>query len=113
MMKIEAILRPQVLEEVRTAIQDLGVHGLTVTEVRGCGRQKGFTHRYRGAEYAVNLIPKVKIETVVADDQVDAVVEVILKAARTGEIGDGKVFVLPVGEAVRVRTGERGDPALA
>ncbi len=113
MMKVEAVVRPQSLEEVRRALQVLGVNGMTVTEVRGCGRQKGYTHHYRGAEYAVNLIPKMKIETVVPDGDVDAVVDAIVRASQTGEIGDGKVFVLPVSEAVRVRTGEQGEVALA
>ncbi|HEY3284066.1 MAG TPA: P-II family nitrogen regulator [Armatimonadota bacterium] len=112
MTKVEAFLRPASVEEVRKRLQDLLVNGLTVTEVRGCGKQRGFTQHYRGAEYAVTLIPKVKVETVVQDEQVEDVVDAILDAARTGEIGDGKVFTSPVSDVVRVRTGERGRAAL-
>jgi len=112
MVKVEAIVRPLKLEDVKNALDDLGVKGLTVTEVRGYGKQKGFTERYRGTEYTISLIHKVKVETVVEDDQVEQVVEALCKAARTGEIGDGKIFLHPVLDAVRIRTGERGVDAL-
>jgi nitrogen regulatory protein PII len=112
MIKVEAIIRPLKLEDVKNALDDLGVKGLTVTEVRGYGKQKGFTERYRGTEYTISLIHKVKIETVVEDDQVDQVVDALCEAARTGEIGDGKIFLHPVIDAVRIRTGERGVDAL-
>lgn len=107
-----AIIKPSRLEEVRTALNDLDVHGMTVSEVKGYGRQKGHTEIYRGAEYAVNFVPKVKLEIVISDDMADQVVEIIQKTACTDKIGDGKVFVLNVDQAVRVRTGETGDDAL-
>jgi nitrogen regulatory protein PII len=109
---IVAIVRPHKLHDVRQALEERGVMGLSVTEVRGHGRQRGQVERYRGAEYTIELLPKVRIETVVADDQVDRAVEGIISAARTGEIGDGKVFVMPVEESVRVRTGQRGEDSL-
>ena len=112
MKKIEAIIKPFKLDEVREALSDIGVSGLTVTEVKGFGRQKGHTELYRGAEYVVDFLPKVKIELVVADSGVDAAIESIVKAARTGKIGDGKIFVMPVEQVVRIRTGETGDAAL-
>jgi nitrogen regulatory protein P-II 1 len=112
MKKIEAIIKPFKLDEVKDALQELGVTGLTVTEVKGFGRQKGHTELYRGAEYVVDFLPKMKIEVVVRDELADEVVGAVLEAARTGKIGDGKVFVLPVDDAVRIRTGERGEPAL-
>jgi len=112
MKKIEAIVKPFKLEEVKNALSAVAVQGMTVTEVRGFGRQKGHKEVYRGAEYVVELVPKVKIEVVVPDQAVARVVETIAKAAKTGKIGDGKIFVLPVEEAVRIRTGERGDVAL-
>lgn len=112
MKKIEAIIKPFKLDEVKEALHEAGAQGMTVTEVRGFGRQKGHTELYRGAEYVVDFLPKVKIETVVEDGQVENVVEAITNAARTGRIGDGKIFVLPVEEAIRVRTGERGKDAL-
>jgi nitrogen regulatory protein P-II 1 len=112
MMKVEAIIRPERLEDVKSALDDRGLVGITVIEVRGHGKQRGYTQRYRGAEYAVTLLPKVKIEMVVSEDQVDEVVETIVTAARTGEVGDGKVFVLPVADAIRVRTGESGQAAV-
>ena len=112
MKKIEAIIKPFKLDEVREALSEVGVAGLTVTEVKGFGRQKGHTELYRGAEYVVDFLPKVKIEIVVADHLVDMVIESIIKAAHTGKIGDGKIFVLPVEQVVRIRTGEMGDAAL-
>ena len=112
MKKIECIIKPFKLDEVKEALDDLGIQGITVCEVRGFGRQKGHTELYRGAEYVVDFIPKIKMELVLADDLVDQVVEAITEAARTGHIGDGKIFVMPVEEAVRIRTGERGEDAL-
>jgi nitrogen regulatory protein P-II 1 len=112
MKKIECITRPLKLEPVKDALTDIGVVGMTVTEVRGCGKQRGRTERYRGAEYVVSLLPKVKIEIIVPDDEVDKVVKVIAETARTGEIGDGKIFVLPVEQVVRIRTGESGEDAV-
>ncbi|OMH40442.1 P-II family nitrogen regulator [Desulfurobacterium indicum] len=112
MKKIEAIIKPFKLEEVKDALTDIGVHGLTVTEVKGFGRQKGHTELYRGAEYVVDFIPKIKIEIVVSDDMAEKVIETIVNTARTGRIGDGKVFVIPVEEIVRIRTGEKGDAAV-
>ena len=112
MKKIEAIVKPFKLDEVREALSEVGVTGLTVTEVKGFGRQKGHTELYRGAEYVVDFLPKVKIEVVVANDQVERAIDAIVKSARTGKIGDGKIFVMPVDEALRIRTGERGNDAL-
>ena len=112
MKKIECITRPLKLEAVKDALAEIGIVGMTVTEVRGCGKQRGRTERYRGAEYVVALLPKVKLEIIVPDDDVDQVVEVIATTARTGEIGDGKIFVLPVEQAVRIRTGESGEEAI-
>ena len=112
MKKIEAIIKPFKLDEVREALAEVGVNGLTVTEVKGFGRQKGHTELYRGAEYVVDFLPKIRVEMVVADDAVDGVIEAIVKAARTGKIGDGKIFVSSVEQAVRIRTGESGDAAL-
>ena len=112
MKKIEAIIKPFKLDEVREALSEVGVSGLTVTEVKGFGRQKGHTELYRGAEYMVDFLPKVKIEIVVTDDIVDTCVDTIIRTAQTGKIGDGKIFVLPVEEAVRIRTGERSDAAV-
>ncbi len=112
MIKIEAVIRPQRLDEVKTALDDLGVTGMTVTEVRGSGKQKGYTQHYRGAEYTVNLIQKLKLEIVAADGEVDRIVDAISTAARTGEIGDGKIFLSPVLDAIRIRTGERGGDAV-
>jgi nitrogen regulatory protein P-II 1 len=109
MKKVEAIIKPFKLEEVKEALSEAGVEGMTVTEVKGFGRQRGHKEVYRGAEYEVDFVPKIKIETVVVDERVAAVVEAIVKAAGTGRIGDGKVFVAPVEEAVRIRTGESGD----
>ena len=112
MKKIEAIIKPFKLDDVKDALHDAGVSGITVSEVKGFGRQKGHTELYRGAEYVVDFLPKVKIEVVVEDDQVDRVVEAIEGAARTGRIGDGKIWTVPVEDVVRVRTGERGVDAL-
>ncbi|MEY4914513.1 MAG: P-II family nitrogen regulator [Armatimonadaceae bacterium] len=112
MIKIEAVIRPQRLDEVKTALDDLGVTGMTVTEVRGSGKQKGYTQHYRGAEYTVNLIQKLKLEIVAADNEVNRIVDAISAAARTGEIGDGKIFLSPVLDAIRIRTGERGSDAV-
>ena len=112
MRLIKAIIKPFKLEDVRSALNDAGVQGITVSEVKGYGRQKGHTELYRGAEYVVDLLPKVKLEIVVPDDQVSSIVETIVQTASTGKIGDGKIFVIPVEEAVRIRTGERGETAL-
>jgi nitrogen regulatory protein P-II 1 len=112
MKKIEAIIKPFKLDEVKEALQEVGVQGITVTEAKGFGRQKGHTELYRGAEYVVDFLPKVKIEIVIADEQLTAAVEAIQKAARTGRIGDGKIFVLNVEEAIRIRTGETGADAI-
>ncbi|WP_151481407.1 P-II family nitrogen regulator [Streptomyces albicerus] len=112
MKLITAIVKPHRLDEVKTALQEIGVHGLTVTEASGYGRQRGHTEVYRGAEYRVDLVPKVRIEVVVEDAAADTVIEAIVKAAQTGKIGDGKVWVVPVETVVRVRTGERGPDAL-
>jgi len=112
MKKVEAIIKPFKLDDVQEALMEVGVGGMTVVEVRGFGRSLGKREVYRGAEYVVDLVPKLKIEVVVHDDMVDSVVEAILKSAFTGKIGDGKVFVLPVEEAIRIRTGERGPQAI-
>ena len=112
MKKIEAIIKPFKLEEVKDALSELGIEGMTVTEVKGFGRQKGHTEIYRGSEYTVDFLPKVKLELVVADAVVDAAIKAIVESAKTGKIGDGKVFVLPVENAVRIRTGETGDQAV-
>ncbi|MBU6281564.1 P-II family nitrogen regulator [bacterium] len=112
MKKVEAIIKPFKLDEVKESLSSIGAQGLTVTEVKGFGRQKGHTELYRGAEYVVDFLPKVKLEIIVSDESVAKVVETIEKAARTGRIGDGKIFVLPVEEVVRIRTGERGSEAL-
>ncbi len=113
MVRIEAIIRPSRLDEVKSALDELGIQGISVTEIKGAGKQKGYTQHYRGSEYQVNLLPKVQLVVVVADGQMDRVVEAIEGAARTGEIGDGKIFVTPVLEAIRIRTGERGDSAVS
>ena len=112
MKLLTAIIKPFKLEEVRTALTDLGLEGMTVTEVKGYGRQKGHTEIYRGAEYAVSFLPKIKIEIVVPAEQVDKAIEVVQTAARTGQIGDGKIFVAPIDRTVRVRTGETDETAL-
>ncbi len=112
MKKIEAIIKPFKLDEVKEALHEIGVSGITVTEARGFGRQKGHTELYRGAEYVVDFLPKVRLETVVPDDQVDRVVEAISQAAKTGRIGDGKVFVTAIESALRIRTGETDEDAI-
>ncbi|MGZ9272499.1 MAG: P-II family nitrogen regulator [Candidatus Binatia bacterium] len=112
MKKIEAIIKPFKLDEVREALSEIGVTGLTVTEVKGFGRQKGHTELYRGAEYVVDFLPKVKLEIVVADSLVERALETIINAARTGKIGDGKIFVTSVEQVVRIRTGESGEAAI-
>ena len=112
MKKIEAIIKPFKLDDVKEALQEIGLTGITVTEARGFGRQKGHTELYRGAEYVVDFLPKVKIEVVVMDDMVEKTIEAILSAAQTGRIGDGKIFVLPVEDVIRIRTGERGPNAI-
>ena len=112
MKKIEAIIKPFKLDEVKEALQEAGIQGLSVTEVKGFGRQKGHTELYRGAEYVVDFLPKVKIEVVLADDMVDVAISAIIGAARTDKIGDGKIFVSSVEQAIRIRTGESGDDAI-
>jgi nitrogen regulatory protein P-II 1 len=112
MRKIEAVIKPFKLDEVKEALHGIGIQGMTVTEVRGFGRQKGHTELYRGAEYVVDFLPKIKLEIAVTDDMVDKVVEAIVTAANTGRIGDGKIFVLPMEEVIRIRTGERGPEAV-
>ncbi|MCL2523708.1 MAG: P-II family nitrogen regulator [Betaproteobacteria bacterium] len=112
MKKIEAIIKPFKLDEVREALSEVGITGLTVTEVKGFGRQKGHTELYRGAEYVVDFLPKIKIEIVVNDAQTDSAIEAIIKAAHTGKIGDGKIFVSPVEQVIRIRTGETNETAI-
>ena len=112
MKKVDAIIKPFKLDDVREALSAVGITGLTVNEVKGFGRQKGHTELYRGAEYVVDFLPKVKIELVVRDDQVDACIDAITRAARTGKIGDGKIFVSSIEQAIRIRTGEEGDAAV-
>jgi len=110
--QVTAIIKPFKLDEVREALAEVGVSGLTVTEVKGFGRQKGHTELYRGAEYVVDFLPKIRVEVVLAEDMVEPAIEAIIKAARTGKIGDGKIFVSPVDQAIRIRTGESGNDAL-
>ena len=112
MRKIEAVIKPFKLDEVKEALHGIGIQGMTVTEVRGFGRQKGHTELYRGAEYVVDFLPKIKLEIAVKDEMVDKVIDAIVKAANTGRIGDGKIFVLPMEEVIRIRTGERGPDAV-
>ena len=112
MKKIEAVIKPFKLDEVKEALQEVGLQGITVTEAKGFGRQKGHTELYRGAEYVVDFLPKVKVEVVVADSLVEKAMDAIVKAARTGKIGDGKIFVVDVGQVVRIRTGETGEEAV-
>ncbi|MBK7978116.1 MAG: P-II family nitrogen regulator [Deltaproteobacteria bacterium] len=112
MKKVEAIIKPFKLDEVKEALNEIGVQGLTVSEVKGFGRQKGHTELYRGAEYVVDFLPKVKLEVIVRDDMAKQVVDTILQAAKTGKIGDGKIFVLPVDDVIRIRTGDLGEKAL-
>jgi nitrogen regulatory protein P-II 1 len=112
MKKVEAIIKPFKLEEVKDALGDVGIEGMTVTEVKGFGRQKGHTEIYRGSEYTVDFLPKIKLELVLADSRVDAAIGAIVKAAKTGKIGDGKIFISPITEAIRIRTEEKGDSAV-
>jgi nitrogen regulatory protein PII len=112
MQKIEAIIRPHLLDAVRNALQEVNVTGMTISEVQGYGRQKGHTETYRGTEYQIEFIPKIKIEVVVSEDIEESVVEAIMKTARTGKFGDGKIFVVNLNDAIRIRTGERGEAAL-
>ncbi|MFQ5667229.1 MAG: P-II family nitrogen regulator [Candidatus Binatia bacterium] len=112
MKKVEAIIKPFKLDEVKESLSSIGIQGITVSEVKGFGRQKGHTELYRGAEYVVDFLPKVKIEIIATDEMVSQVVEAIAKSAKTGRIGDGKIFVLPIEEVVRIRTGERGADAV-
>jgi nitrogen regulatory protein P-II 1 len=112
MKKIEAIIKPFKLDEVKEALQEIGIQGLSVTEVKGFGRQKGHTELYRGAEYVVDFLPKVKIEVILSDDMADAAIEAIVTAAKTDKIGDGKIFVSDISQAIRIRTGESGEDAL-
>ncbi|ACD66691.1 MAG TPA: P-II family nitrogen regulator [Sulfurihydrogenibium sp.] len=112
MKKIEAIIKPFKLDEVKDALTNIGIYGMTVTEAKGFGRQKGHTELYRGAEYVIDFLPKLKIEVVVDDAQVEKVVEAIMQAARTGRIGDGKIFIIPIEDVIRIRTGERGPEAV-
>lgn len=112
MKKIEAIIKPFKLDEVREALSEVGISGLTVTEVKGFGRQKGHTELYRGAEYVVDFLPKIKIEVIVSDAVVEPAIEAIVRSARTGKIGDGKIFVMPLEQVVRIRTGETGEAAI-
>ena len=112
MKKIEAIVKPFKLEEVKDALAEIGIEGMTVTEVKGFGRQKGKTEIYRGSEYVVDFLPKIKIEVVLGEDKLEEALETIIQSARTGKIGDGKIFVLPVEEAIRIRTGEKAEAAV-
>ncbi len=112
MKKVEAVIRPHTLDNVREALMEAGIRGLTASEVKGIGRQKGHTEVYRGSEYRIEFLPKIKVEVVVADSHVDTVISTIIRASRTGHVGDGKIFVLPVEEVIRVRTEESGDAAL-
>ncbi len=112
MKKVTAVIRPEKLEELKDALNEMGIHGMTVYEVQGCGTQRGWKEYVRGNEVMLNMVPKVKVELVVADDQVEALIKCICVVARTGEVGDGKIFVYPVDECVRIRTGERGEAAV-
>jgi nitrogen regulatory protein P-II 1 len=112
MKKIEAIIKPFKLEEVKDALTKIGIQGMTISEVKGFGRQKGHTELYRGAEYAIDFVPKCQIELIITDELINQVIETIMRASKTGKIGDGKIFVSPVEEAIRIRTGERGKEAI-
>ena len=112
MKKVTAMIKPFKLDDVREALSDIGIQGMTVTEVKGFGRQKGHTEVYRGAEYTVDFLPKIQIDIVLSDDQIERVIEVIIETARTGKVGDGKIFVTPVDQVIRIRTGETGDVAV-
>ena len=113
MIKLEAIIRPERMEDVKAALDEIGITGITVTDVRGAGRQRGYVQHYRGAEYQVSLLDKVKIETIIPETKVEEAVAAIQSATRTGEVGDGKIFLFPVADAIRVRTGERGEAAVS
>jgi nitrogen regulatory protein P-II 1 len=113
MVRIEAIIRPVRLDDVKSALDEIGVHSMSVIEIRGAGKQKGYTQHYRGSEYQVNLLPKLQLIVVVPDSQQDAVISAIEGAAKTGEIGDGKIFISKIADAIRIRTGERGDTAVS
>jgi nitrogen regulatory protein P-II 1 len=112
MRKIECIIRPHKLDDVKSALDEIGVHGMTVTEVRGCGRQKGHTEHYRGSEYTIDFLPKVKLEVVVPEDLTEKVINAITSTAKTGKFGDGKIFIYPIAEVIRIRTGETGELAV-
>ena len=112
MKKVTAMIKPFKLDDVREALSDIGIQGMTVTEVKGFGRQKGHTEVYRGAEYAVDFLPKIQIDIVLSDDQIERGIEVIIETARTGKVGDGKIFITPVDQVIRIRTGETGDVAV-
>ena len=112
MKKVTDMVKPFKLDDVREALSDIGIQGMTVTEVKGFGRQKGHTEVYRGAEYAVDFLPKIQIDIVLSDDQIERVIEVIIETARTGKVGDGKIFISPVDQVIRIRTGETGDVAV-
>lgn len=112
MKKVEAVIKPFKLEEVKKALSDIGIYGMTITEVKGFGRQKGHKEQYRGAEYTIEFVPKIKVEIALPDEDEEKVVATIMAAARTGSIGDGKIFITPLGDAVRIRTGESGEAAL-
>lgn len=112
MKKVEAIIKPFKLDEVKDALVEIGIGGMTVTEVRGFGKQKGHTEIYRGTEYVIDFLPKIKIEVIVKDEDVEKVVETIMKTAQTGRVGDGKIFIIPVEDVIRIRTGERGEQAI-
>lgn len=112
MRKIESIIRPHLLDAVKNALQEIGVVGMTVSEVKGFGRQKGHTETYRGSEYKVDFLPKVKIEVVLPEEMVDLAIDAVMKIAKTGKFGDGKIFVIPIEEVIRIRTGERGEHAI-
>ena len=112
MKKVTAMIKPFKLDDVREALSDIGIQGMTVTEVKGFGRQKGHTEVYRGAEYAVDFLPKIQIDIVLSDDQIERVIEVIIETARTGKVGDGKIFISPVDQVIRIRTGETGHVAV-
>ncbi len=112
MQKVECIIRPHKLDDVKSALDAIGVHGMTITEIRGAGRQKGHTEHYRGSEYTIDFLPKVKVEVVLPDEQVSQMVEAVSKAAKTGKFGDGKIFISPVSEVIRIRTGETGGNAI-
>jgi nitrogen regulatory protein P-II 1 len=112
MRKIECIIRPHKLDEVKSALDEIGIHGMTVTEVRGCGRQKGHTEHYRGSEYTIDFLPKIKLEVVVPEELVEKVITAVSQSAKTGKFGDGKIFIYPIAEVIRIRTGETGSQAV-